>query len=286
MDKRAEKCYNLKDRIKRGIKMIANYHTHTPRCGHATGSEREYIEKAISLGFCELGFSEHAPMPFPQGLPEANEKRLLKMRMKLHETDDYVNTLLALREEYKNDIKIFIGFETENYACCFDRFLEFISDYPIDYLILGQHFEEPESPTMQYYGDPTFTSDAKLEAYVNSVIEAVETGKISYIAHPDLPRYRRSLEFYEEQMTRLIKSANAHRVPLEINFYGLQELRNYPTFAFWQIAANIGCDVIFGSDAHKPENLFNETAHKYANQLIRLSPKLHLLDTLTLKPIK
>ena len=25
----------------------ANYHTHTPRCGHAHGSEREYVEEAI-----------------------------------------------------------------------------------------------------------------------------------------------------------------------------------------------------------------------------------------------
>ena len=28
--------------------MIANYHCHTPRCGHAVGSEREYIEQAHS----------------------------------------------------------------------------------------------------------------------------------------------------------------------------------------------------------------------------------------------
>ncbi len=35
--------------------MIANYHTHTPRCHHAGGSEREYIENAIKAGFCELG---------------------------------------------------------------------------------------------------------------------------------------------------------------------------------------------------------------------------------------
>ncbi len=266
--------------------MIANYHTHTTRCGHATGTEREYIERAIALGFCELGFSEHAPMPFPKGLPEANEKRLLNMRMKMHETDDYVNTLLSLREEYKNDIKLFIGFEVENYASCFDKFLEFIKDYPIDYLILGQHFEEPENPAMQYYGDKTFTSDEKLAAYVDSVIGAIETNKISYVAHPDLPRYRRSIEVYEQQMTRLINCANAHSVPLEINFYGLQELRNYPTFAFWQIAANIGCDVIFGSDAHCPQNMFNETAHKYAKQLTDMCQKLNLLDTLTLKPVK
>lgn len=30
--------------------MLANYHTHTVRCHHAKGTEREYIEHAIEQG--------------------------------------------------------------------------------------------------------------------------------------------------------------------------------------------------------------------------------------------
>jgi histidinol-phosphatase (PHP family) len=115
--------------------MTANYHTHTYRCGHASGTEREYVEKAIELGFTELGFSEHAPMPFPKEVPAANLERLLSMRLKMHETEEYFNTLLALREEYKKDIKIHIGLETEYFDCCFDAFLDYIKDYPLDYLM-------------------------------------------------------------------------------------------------------------------------------------------------------
>ena len=44
--------------------MYANYHTHTFRCHHANGTEREYIEQAIERGLHTLGFSDHAPMPF------------------------------------------------------------------------------------------------------------------------------------------------------------------------------------------------------------------------------
>ena len=29
----------------------SNFHTHTTRCKHATGTEREYVEKAIEAGF-------------------------------------------------------------------------------------------------------------------------------------------------------------------------------------------------------------------------------------------
>ena len=42
--------------------MLANYHTHTARCHHASGSEREYIEAAIAGGMKILGFSDHAPL--------------------------------------------------------------------------------------------------------------------------------------------------------------------------------------------------------------------------------
>ena len=41
--------------------ILANYHTHTIRCKHAVGTEREYIEAAISERFKILGFSDHTP---------------------------------------------------------------------------------------------------------------------------------------------------------------------------------------------------------------------------------
>ena len=44
--------------------MIANYHTHTPRCNHAEGAERSYVERALAGGLQELGFSDHTPYLF------------------------------------------------------------------------------------------------------------------------------------------------------------------------------------------------------------------------------
>ena len=47
--------------------LIANYHTHTWRCNHASGSERQYVENALQAGLVVLGFSDHAPYIFPDG---------------------------------------------------------------------------------------------------------------------------------------------------------------------------------------------------------------------------
>ena len=38
--------------------MKHNFHTHTTRCGHATGTEEEYVQAAIQRGLKQLGFAE------------------------------------------------------------------------------------------------------------------------------------------------------------------------------------------------------------------------------------
>ncbi|MBQ7371409.1 MAG: PHP domain-containing protein, partial [Blautia sp.] len=113
--------------------MIANYHTHTWRCKHASGTEREYVENAIAGGLKILGFSDHTPYPFPEGTD-------IRTRMELNQMDDYVDTVLALKKEYQKDIEIHLGLEVEYFPVYFEKLLDFLSDYPVEYFILGQHF--------------------------------------------------------------------------------------------------------------------------------------------------
>ena len=40
---------------------MKNYHSHTERCGHAWGTDDEFVLAAIDAGFQVLGFSEHTP---------------------------------------------------------------------------------------------------------------------------------------------------------------------------------------------------------------------------------
>ena len=44
--------------------MRTNYHTHTTRCHHATGSDEEFVLSAIKGGYQELGFSDHTPWKY------------------------------------------------------------------------------------------------------------------------------------------------------------------------------------------------------------------------------
>lgn len=47
--------------------MNYNYHTHTFRCRHATGTPKDYIKYAIDGGIEYMGFSDHVPFVFPDG---------------------------------------------------------------------------------------------------------------------------------------------------------------------------------------------------------------------------
>lgn len=267
--------------------MIANYHTHTHRCGHATcDAEKEYIETAIKAGFKALGFSDHCPMPLPPGIVSEDCSWAMGIRMSIDKTEDYVNTLLELREQYKNDIDIFIGFEVEYISELFDGFISHISQFPIDYIIMGQHFDSFINDKMTYFGNETRSPEV-LKRYVDLVIEGMSTHRFTYVAHPDLCRFTGSLESYEAEMTRLINAANKYKIPLELNMLGLDTIRHYPSFAFWALASRIGCDVIIGSDAHSPDGVFPEQALLCAEKFVESNSNLRLVEHLKLiSPIK
>ena len=226
-------------------KMIANYHTHTCRCGHAVGEDREYVEKAIERGLKVLGFSDHVPMPFPDG----HESRF---RVPLRLLDDYVSSVLGLRAEYREDIDIRLGFEAEYYPDLFEGMLQVLSPYPMDYLLLAGHFNDSRETV--YNPQTQFRHDA-LRTYVDRIVEGMETGKYTYVAHPDLFHYAGPERIYRREMTRLCERAKALDVPLEINVLGLREGRNYPCDRFWPIAKEQGCRVVLGCDAHDPQDV-------------------------------
>lgn len=240
------------------IIMLANYHTHTKRCQHAKGEDREYVEAAIQSGFQILGFSDHCPWPFPDGYVSG-------IRMKPSEIDGYFHSLESLREEYKNDIRIFMGFEAEYDPALAQKQQELFADYPLDYLILGQHFLGTESDSI-YTGAPT-NDETILKRYVDLVCEGVETGRYLYVAHPDVINYTGSDEIYEKHMLRLCRLLKEKNIPVEINILGFWEHRHYPSNRFLNIAQKAGNSAILGVDAHAPEQLTNTSVFAKAQKL-------------------
>lgn len=223
--------------------MKTNYHTHTHRCNHAEAGERRYVEAALKEGFRILGFADHVPQPFRTDFHSG-------MRMHPSETADYVATLAALKQEYRGELDIHIGFEAEYFPALFDDLLNHLEPYAYEYLILGQHFLDNEEGGT-YVAVPT-DSEAVLSRFVSQCAEALYTGAFSCFAHPDIVRYVGDEKVYRAHMRTLCREAKACGVPLELNLLGLGTHRHYPNRIFWEEAAVVGNKVILGWDAHAP----------------------------------
>lgn len=252
--------------------LIANYHTHTTRCKHARGSERDYIEAAIAAGMKILGFADHVPCPFTDGFVSG-------IRMDMKDAADYVTKIRKLQEEYADRIQILVGFEAEYMPQYFDEQIAHFDELGIDYMIMGQHFlaSEQQGP---YTGART-ESEEFLTEYVDRVIAGMKTGRFVYLAHPDLVNYRGDSAIYEREIRRMCEALKELHIPLEINLLGLLEHKHYPREEFWEIAGSVGNDVILGIDAHWPEQIGDMNSYHEALKLVQ-KYHLHLIDQLNL----
>jgi len=234
---------------------LVNYHTHTTRCQHAVGTDREYVERAFSEGFSTLGFSDHTPWPYEK------EGFVSHIRMREDELAGYVSSLQTLREEYLGRMDVKIGLECEAFPQYFSWLRNEVRKYGIDYLILGNHFRNDEMHGL-YFGHAV-KADA-LSAYVRQMEAAVATGMFFYIAHPDFVFSRYPLFDADcEQASRdMCDLASSNDIPLEYNLSGIWKRQEgeisglgYPCRPFWEIAHEYNLKVIVGLDAHDPRRI-------------------------------
>lgn len=241
--------------------MKYNYHTHTARCRHASGSDEEYVIRAIEAEIKHLGFSDHAPFVFFDGYDDG-------YRIPIGEAMNYVESLRILRKKYANIVEIKIGFEMEYYPDYFEEMLDIARKVGAEYLILGQHFILSEHPNGIGAAGPTDNA-VHLKIYVDEVIEAMRSGVFSYVAHPDLMCFTGDKDIYRNEITRLCLASKELDIPLEINLLGIRNKKHYPADEFWKIVGEIGSPVTIGYDAHASENFADKEQHIKANELIK-----------------
>ena len=232
--------------------MKYNLHTHSFRCNHATGEDRDYVECAIKAGLKVLGFSDHCPQFFPRSDYYSN------FRMFPEQAQEYADSVRALQKEYRDDIKILLGFETEYYPETYDEFISFVRPLKLDYMILGQHFVGNEYDEGSYYSATGGRGKEFLAQYVKQVKDGIDKGVFTYIAHPDLVNFTEDDSLYRFKMTELCLYAKERDIPLEFNLLGYSNGRNYPNPVFWDIAAETGNKVVLGYDAHSPGVLLRD----------------------------
>lgn len=249
-----------------------NYHTHTYRCGHASGTELDYLNSALENKLSVLGFSDHAPYP-------DDRLNLTKdTRMNFSELQDYIDTIRYLQINYQDKIKILIGLEIE-YDELMSSYYNYLLNYlSIDYLILGQHVFLSNDTLLHTF---SLSSTESYIDYAVSISKALETDFFKFLAHPDLI-FINDLpwdENCEKACDIIIESALRHDTILELNANGFRRgimtypdgnRYPYPHNKFWEKVAKTNLKVIINSDCHKPEVMWDaymDQAYEYAKNL-------------------
>ena len=242
--------------------MKINLHTHTERCGHASGADEEFVLAAVDAGFTTLGFSDHTPFPYEDGY--VNGTKMLP-----EELDGYVASVLSLKEKYRDKIEILLGLECESVPRFFPYLKEISKE--MDYLLLGNHADWSVGEV--YAGN--LKTQEQLEKYVQTAVEGMESGLFLYLAHPDLMLggYPAFDDAAKDLSRQLCREANRLHMPVEYNLYGLFKgtksgCLGYPYTPFWEIAAEENVRAVVGVDAHLPRNL-TEADVEGAESLLR-----------------
>ncbi|MGI6633678.1 MAG: histidinol-phosphatase HisJ family protein [Christensenellales bacterium] len=227
-------------------------HVHTTYCdGRSTA--REMVEAAVAAGFVSLGFSGHARQGYdPQ------------YAMSVSGEQQYIRDVLALRDEYQGQLRIWLGVELDRFARA-DR-----SQY--HYILGAAHYIQSgdryisvdgnidaldHARNTQYHGDGM----ALAQEYYDTMAPFIRDYKPDIVAHFDLVRkHNAKLNLFDESDPAYLRMArDAMEVAfegctlLEVNTGGMARAglsEPYPILPLLQTWHEMGGRVTLASDCH------------------------------------
>ena len=227
----------------------ADYHMHTPLCRHASGEPEEYVQHALALGFKEIGFSDHAPMP---------QDDFDNWRMNADKLDAYADKVRKVQKDFPQ-LTIRLALEVDYLPGYEDWIRDLAARQPWDYFIGSVHYVSDHWAI----DDPQKLSEWKNRdagevwtVYFERLTKAAETGFFEIIGHADLPKKfghrppRDCTPLYQ----RFLDAAKKHHCAIELNTAGLRKdcREIYPSREILQLAFQEKIPITFGSDAHAP----------------------------------
>jgi len=213
----------------------------------------EYVRVALAQGLTGICFTDHVPLP--DGFDPTH-------RMLLSELPGYCEEVARLRVSYQDRLEISLGLECEYMPGLETWFEMLLGKMQLDYLPGSVHYLGSfgaKNPI--FVMRPGNVSRDELEtAYWQQMEGLVISGLFDAVAHldifkqsgwqPDLKRVPR--------ITRILDLMVENKMALELNSSGwdkpaVQEA--YPALSILELARERNIDVIYGSDAHAPEQV-------------------------------
>ncbi len=237
--------------------IVSTYHAHSTYSDGKNTLE-EMVQAAIKCGMKEIGFTDHAPMTF-----------FCEWSMDASRVQDYKNEVLALKEKYKDQIKIYLGIEQDYYSVDAD------SDY--DFILGSVHYVHKNgeylpvdlsASAMNDFVNKHYNGDvyAYCEDYFKLVGDIYERTKCHIIGHFDLVtkfneklpmidiNNLRYVKAYEEALNKLLNTPAIFEINTGAISRGYRT-NPYPDNNMIDIIAKSGKPFAICSDTHNTESV-------------------------------
>ena len=248
--------------------MVAtNYHAHC-YLDDGEGKLEEYVEQALSEGLAALGFSCHAPLPFPCDWVLSEEG-----------FSTYSGEVAALKRRYASRLQIYFGLEIDYLRGLYGPADPKVDSWRLDYTIGSVHFvDDPSSGehleidgSSEKYAHclaSAFGGDIRkmVREYYQLVREMAAGSAPDIIGHFDVIKknnpggryFSESEQWYRDEVLRSLETVAASGSILEVNTGGLARGRTdsvYPSPWILAESAKRGIPTNINSDAHNPRQL-------------------------------
>lgn len=256
-----------------------NYHSHSSFCD-GEGRLEEYVQYALSQHMRALGFSGHAPLPFPNA-----------WTMDAEDLPLYLAETRRLKDLYKDRIELYTGLEIDYLDEERNPAQPVYDALGLDYKIGSVHML-PDPDNGEYYSVDgpleeiehlikivySGSAEKMVTDYYRQIENMVRIGGFDFIGHLDLiKKHNRELglfseaeSWYRNAVNAVLDAVAAAGQIVEVNTGAIARGYTdepYPSPWILNICAERGIPITLNSDAHKPS--WVEFGFEAARNIIR-----------------
>lgn len=237
--------------MNRGV--IADLHSHTV-VSHGKDTPEAMLRAAEEAGLEYFGISEHSVLPRPY-----------VCRLYRQDMPERMPALLDWMEQQRRATarpRLLMGMELDWTPDCPEYMRRLVASRPFDYIIGSVHHLDGRFSVGSAANWPCSENDAdaRFSRYYALMADMAASGSVHIASHPDFIKLHCHAQFrrWITQPRNLDKARPAllamkrHGVLMEVSSAGLRQpfAEAYPCPEIMALAADIGVEISFGSDAH------------------------------------
>ena len=246
--------------------ICADVHNHTI-ASHGLATVGEMYAAAKERNLRWYGFSEHSPLPPGYSCPLYKGDLAVTFPA-------YAAEVMALREQtaclpgtQSASPRVLMGMELDWLPVNMPWMRDVIGHYPFDYIIGGLHFVgEVPVGSPRCWGPVVERHErfARYDAYYEIMQGLAASGMVDVVAHPDFIKVCCYDDFQAwlalpgstERIAAVLEAMRSTDTAMEVSSAGLRKPFHepYPGPVIMRLAADLGLNISFGSDAHNTQD--------------------------------